>query len=294
VIEVLRPGPLTTVQDLGRPGLAALGVGTSGAADRRSAALANRLVGNPEGAACLESTFGGLALRFGHRARVAVTGAPCPITRDGRGEAMNAPFTVGPGTEVGLGSPSSGLRTYVAVRGGIGVPATLGSRATDVLSGLGPAALSSGDLLPFGGEVCGPLPALDVAPVADPPRIALSVRVLPGPREDWFIPDALRTLGSARYTVTAQSNRVGLRLDGPALSRARQEELPSEGMVAGALQVPPSGLPVLFLADHPVTGGYPVIAVVVSEDLPVVAQACPGQIISFRILNRAWQVNCPR
>ncbi|HVV09938.1 biotin-dependent carboxyltransferase family protein [Amycolatopsis sp.] len=285
-IEVLRPGPLTTVQDMGRPGLAALGVGASGAADRRSASLANRLVGNPDGAACLESTFGGLALRFRHRTHVAITGAPCPITRNGRGEAMNAPFTVGPGEDVVLGPPSSGLRTYVAVRGGIGVEPTLESRATDLLSGLGPPALSAGDVLPVGGAITGPLPAVSVAPVADPPRTGLSVRVLPGPRDDWFTPGALQVLGNSRYTVTSESNRVGVRLDGPKLTWDRQEELPSEGMVIGAIQVPPSGLPVLFLADHPVTGGYPVIAVVVSEDLPVVAQACPGQAMTFRVVQR--------
>jgi biotin-dependent carboxylase-like uncharacterized protein len=286
-IEVVRPGLLTTVQDLGRPGMAALGVTPSGAADRRSASLANRLVGNPDDAACLEITFGGLVLRFGHRTRVAVTGAPCPITRDGRGEAMNAPFTVAPGEELTIGAPSTGLRTYLSVRGGIGVPPTLGSRATDLLSGLGPPALSVGDILPVGGATCGPLPTITVAPVADPSGAELSVRVLAGPREDWFTPDALRTLGASRYTVMSDSNRVGVRLDGPPLARSRDDELPSEGMVAGAIQVPPSGLPVLFLADHPVTGGYPVIGVVVTDDLPVIAQARPGQTISFRVRNPA-------
>jgi biotin-dependent carboxylase-like uncharacterized protein len=293
-IDVLRPGPLTTVQDLGRPGMAALGVGPSGAADRRSATLANRLVGNPEGAACLESTFGGLALRFHRAATVAVTGAPCPITRNLRSrlvrEAMNASFTVGADEELVFGPPSSGLRTYLAVRGGIAVPPTLDSRATDVLSGLGPPALSTGDSLPIGGEICGPLPPVQVAPVRDPARELAVVRVLLGPREDWFTPEALSTLANARYEVTSESNRIGLRLDGPQLGRACHDELPSEGMVAGAIQVPPSGLPVVFLADHPVTGGYPVIAVVLAEDLPVVAQARPGQAVVFRVVNGAGRV----
>jgi biotin-dependent carboxylase-like uncharacterized protein len=283
MIEVLRPGPLTTVQDFGRPGLAALGVGASGAADRRSASLANRLVGNPDNAACLEATLGGLALRFRHRARVVVTGAPCPITRGGRGEAMNAPFTIEPGEEFVLKAPSAGLRTYVAVRGGIGVEPTLDSRSRDLLSGLGPPALAPGDLLPIGGAICGSLPSISVAPVADPPRFDLRVRILSGPRDDWFTPDALRTLTRGRYVVSSESNRVGLRLDGPPLAWARDEELPSEGMVPGAIQVPPAGLPVLFLADHPVTGGYPVIAVVVTDDLPLAAQARPGQAITFHI-----------
>ncbi|OXM61476.1 MULTISPECIES: biotin-dependent carboxyltransferase family protein [Amycolatopsis] len=284
MIEVVRPGPLTTVQDLGRPGLAALGVGRSGAADRRSAALANRLVGNLDGAAVLETTFGGLVLRFRQVARVVVTGAPCPIRRGSRGEAMNAPFTVWPGEELTLGAPTSGLRTYLAVRGGIGVDKVLESRSTDLLAGLGPAALSEGDVLPIGTDECGPLPSVEVAPVPDPAGFALTVRVMPGPRDDWFTPEALKTFSTATYEVTSESNRVGVRLTGPALERSREGELLSEGMVPGAIQVPPSGLPLVFLADHPVTGGYPVIGVVLTDDLPVMAQARPGQTVSFRLV----------
>jgi biotin-dependent carboxylase-like uncharacterized protein len=286
-IDVIQPGPLTTVQDLGRPGLTVLGVGRSGAADRASAALANRLVGNHDGAACLESTLGGLALRFRHATWVAVTGAPCPIRRNGRGEAMNAHFRVAADDEVVLGFPSAGLRSYLAVRGGIGIRPTLGSRATDLLSGLGPPPLRAGDVLPVGTEIGGPVPAIDVAPVAHPLRTELTVRVWLGPREDWFTQDAVRSLAASRYVVTAESNRVGIRLDGPPLTRAREGELNSEGMVIGAIQVPPSGKPVVFLADHPVTGGYPVIAVVHTEDLPVLAQAVPGQAVSFRVLRPA-------
>ncbi|TVT61583.1 biotin-dependent carboxyltransferase family protein [Amycolatopsis rhizosphaerae] len=284
MIEVVRPGPLTTVQDLGRPGLAALGVGRSGAADRRSAALANRLVGNFDGAAVLETTFGGLVLRFRQVARVAVTGAPCPIRRNGRGEAMNAPFTVWPGTELALGTPSTGLRTYLAVRGGIGVEKILESRSTDLLAGLGPSPLREGDVLPVGHDMCGPLPAVEVAPVPDPAGFGLIVRVVSGPRDDWFGPEALRILSTATYEVTSESNRVGARLAGPPLPRSRGGELLSEGMVPGAIQVPPSGQPLVFLADHPVTGGYPVIGVVLTDDLPVMAQARPGQSVSFRLV----------
>jgi biotin-dependent carboxylase-like uncharacterized protein len=286
-VEVIRPGLLTTVQDLGRPGLAALGVGRSGAADRRSAALANRLVGNRETAACLEVTLGGLALRFRAAAWIAVTGAPCRIDRNGRGEAVNCAIRVAPGEVVVLDRPATGLRSYLAVRGGFAVAAELGSRSTDLLSGLGPAALRPGDLVPIGEDIAGPPPPIDVAPVAAPSGTALTVRVLLGPRQDWFSPEALRTLTCSPYVVTPQSNRIGVRLDGPPLARSRGGELPSEGMVAGALQVPPNGKPVLFLADHPVTGGYPVIAVVRTDDLPVVAQAVPGQSLSFRITSLA-------
>ncbi len=278
-IEMVHCGPLATVQDRGRHGYAALGVGPSGAADAPAAALANRLVGNDEGAACLELTFGSATLAFHRPARVAVTGAPCRLNR---AAAMNAPFTVPAGAVLTIGAPESGVRTYVAVRGGIASPRALGSRSTDVLSGLGPHPLSPGDVLPVGTDHDGPPPAVEVAPVNPPPGGELSVRVVPGPRQDWCTPDALRTLLSGRYTVTAEANRVGLRLRGPALARARHDELPSEGMVAGAIQVPPSGRPVVFLADHPVTGGYPVLAVVRTADLPVLAQARPGQTVTFR------------
>jgi biotin-dependent carboxylase-like uncharacterized protein len=286
-IEVVRCGPLSTVQDRGRPGYAAQGVSPSGAADAPSAALANRLVGNDEGAACLELTFGGAALEFREQVRVAITGAPCDLARDGHGEAMNSPFVMAAGELLTVGAPALGLRTYLAVRGGIDVAPVLGSRATDVLSGLGPRPLSPGDILPVGTDHSGPPPTVDVAPVNPPPAGELLVHVIPGPRADWCTPAALDVLLRERFTVTAESNRVGVRLDGPRLERTRHEELPSEGMVAGAIQVPPAGRPVVFLADHPVTGGYPVIAVVCTADLPVLAQARPGQRISFRAQSAA-------
>jgi KipI family sensor histidine kinase inhibitor len=283
-LEVVHCGPMATVQDGGRPGYTALGVGRSGAADAPAAALANRLVGNAEGAACLELTFGSATLLFHRATRVAVTGAPCRLDR---AAAMNAPLTVPAGATLTIGVPGSGVRTYVAVRGGVAVPPVLGSRSTDVLSGLGPPALSPGDLLPIGTDHSGPPPGVDVAPVNPPAAGELTVRVLPGPRADWCTADALATLLAEPFTVSADSNRVGVRLSGPALARARHEELPSEGMVPGAIQVPPAGQPVVFLADHPVTGGYPVLAVVVSADLPVLAQARPGQQVRFQLATQS-------
>jgi biotin-dependent carboxylase-like uncharacterized protein len=272
-----------TVQDTGRPGYAALGVGRSGFADAPSAALANRLVGNVAEAACLELSFGA-TLKFRKGTRVAVTGAICSLARDGRSEAMNAPFDVHPGQTLVVGPASTGLRAYVAVRGGIAVPATLGSRSTDVLSGLGPDPLAPGMTVPIGNAFAGPPPAVEVAPVRAPSAEDLEVHVLPGPRDDWFTD--LAALFSGRYEVTADSNRVGVRLTGPTLERSREGELPTEGMVAGAIQVPPSGEPIVFLADHPVTGGYPVIAVVRAADLPVIAQARPGQTVRFKRARR--------
>jgi biotin-dependent carboxylase-like uncharacterized protein len=272
---VLATGPLTTVQDDGRPGQAALGIGRSGACDRASAALANRLVGNPADAAVLEVTFGGLAVRAESDLLVVTTGARCP------GAPHAAPTLLRRGQELRLGAPAAGLRTYLAVRGGIDVPPVLGSRATDVLAGLGPAVVAVGDVLPV-GEPTAPPPVVDVAPVADPPDGEVTVAVLPGPRADWFGDAGWAALTGQAWSVTSESNRVGLRLDGDPLDRLREGELPSEGMVRGALQVPPSGTPVLFLADHPVTGGYPVIGYVVDADVDRCAQLRPGQTLRFR------------
>jgi biotin-dependent carboxylase-like uncharacterized protein len=277
---VVETGPLATVQDLGRAGYAGMGVGTAGAADRGSFRLANRLVGNHEGAAAVELTFGGLVVRACQDVTVALTGASCPITVDGRGEAMNSVLRLTAGTVLRLGPPVRGLRSYLAVRGGIDMRPVLGSRATDLLSGLGPECLRPGAVLPIGVSV-EPLPAIGFAPVANLPADDLTLTVLPGPRDDWFERSALATLLNEPYTVTSESNRIGIRLNGPALTRAHDEELPSEGMVAGALQVPPSGRLTLFLADHPVTGGYPVIAVVVAGDVDKAAQARPGMRIRF-------------
>jgi biotin-dependent carboxylase-like uncharacterized protein len=285
VIEVLSPGPFTTIQDLGRPGLAAIGVGESGAADRPSLRLANRLVGNEEGAAALELTFGRLVVRFTRTTVIALTGAPCPLhlstVDDSRAADMYAPISVLAGQELRVGGPTHGMRTYLAVQGGIDVPPVLGARCTDVLSGLGPPRLAAGQRLPIGRGHTGQ-PFLDIAP-QPMHEAAPTLRVVPGPRQDWFTPEALNVLCSAPYEVSADSNRVGLRLTGPVLHRQITAELPPEAMVTGALQIPPSGQPVLFLADHPVTGGYPVIGVVTDDDLPLAAQACPGETLHFRL-----------
>ncbi|GMA22007.1 biotin-dependent carboxyltransferase family protein [Arsenicicoccus piscis] len=281
MIEVLRTGPLTTVQDLGRPRWAHLGVGRSGAADRPSLRLANRLVGNPENAAALETTFGGLSIRLLDAATIAVTGAPVPVTVDGRIRDTNAPLDLAAGSVVELGLPTAGVRSYLAVRGGVAVPDVLGSRSTDLLAQLGPDRLSAGDGIPIGAPT-GDRPGVDHAPVRPLPADPV-LHVLPGPRADWFTPEAMATLGSATYEVSSQSDRVGARLTGPALERSRSGELLSEGLVEGAVQVPADGQPVVFLADHPVTGGYPVIAVVHPADVPLAAQARPGQRVRFRV-----------
>ncbi|MFL6133687.1 MAG: biotin-dependent carboxyltransferase family protein [Nocardioidaceae bacterium] len=274
-VTVLATGAATTIQDAGRPGQAALGIGRSGACDRASYRLANRLVGNTEGAAVLEVTFGGLHLRVDDDVMIATTGARCAGP-----SPHNAPMYLRSGQELQLGSPATGLRTYVAVRGGFGADPVLGSRSTDVLSGLGPPPVSAGDVL----QVCEPelpAPGVDLAPVPEPDQGGVTVRVVPGPRRDWFRDESWASLMQQTYTVTTDSNRVGLRLDGEPLERTRTEELPSEGMVRGALQIPPSGKPVLFLADHPVTGGYPVVAYVEDDDVDRCGQLQPGQSLHF-------------
>jgi len=194
--------------------------------------------------------------------------------------AHNAPVLLRAGSRLALGAPARGLRTYLAVRGGLDVPPVLGSRSTDLLAGLGPPPLTHGDVLPV-GEPHLPLPDVDVAAVAEPTGRELRVRVLPGPRRDWFADAAWDVLLGSAYTVTGESNRIGLRLDGPPLERRRDGELPSEGMVRGALQVPPSGRPVLLLADHPVTGGYPVVGYVHDDDVDACGQLIPGQVLRF-------------
>ncbi|MFI8951696.1 biotin-dependent carboxyltransferase family protein [Streptomyces sp. NPDC053750] len=278
-LVVVRAGALTTVQDRGRPGHAHLGVPRSGALDAPAAALVNRLVGDPPGAALLETTLTGCALRPRCAVTVAVAGAPCAVSVDGRPAPWGAPVDVPGGALLNVGAADSGVRTYVAVAGGIVVEPVLGSRSTDLLSGLGPPPLADGAVLPL-GRPHGPHARVDVAPQPAPPA-ELVLRVTPGPRADWFTPEAVRTFASRPYRVSSASNRIGLRLDGPALTRARPGELPSEGMVLGAVQVPPDGRPVVFLADHPTTGGYPVIAVVRTADLPAAAQARPGTPARF-------------
>ncbi|MEU3308512.1 5-oxoprolinase subunit C family protein [Nocardiopsis sp. NPDC055551] len=279
-LEILATGPMSTVQDTGRFGHAALGVGRSGAADACSHALANRILANPPEAATLEVTLGGLRVRARGPVTVAVTGAATPVRVDGRGAAVNEVLHLPDGAELSLGVPARGLRSYLAVRGGIDVTPVLGSRSTDVLAGLGPALPEPGDLLPVGPA---PLarPLLDHVPTAPVGADEVRLRVRLGPREDWFTERAHRTLFDDLFEVTSRSDRVGARLAGPTLERSREGELPSEGMVPGSLQVPTQGEPVLFLADHPVTGGYPVIAVVCAADLPVAAQARPGTRIRF-------------
>lgn len=281
-LEVVRPGALTTLQDPGRPGYAHLGVPRSGALDAGAHGLANRLLGNPPEAAALETTLDGVGLRALAPVTVAVTGAPCAVRVSGRAVAWGAPVRLRAGAELEVGRAESGVRSYVAVRGGFAVPPVLGSRSTDLLSGLGPDVLSAGTVLPVGPAGPDPVCGADALRVPGAPaELVLPLRL--GPRADWFEPASIAALWRARFRVSPASNRIGLRTEaGARLTRSRGGELPSEGMVLGAVQVPPDGLPVVFLADHPVTGGYPVVGVVrPGPPLDAAAQARPGVPVRF-------------
>ncbi|MEU0497265.1 5-oxoprolinase/urea amidolyase family protein [Mycobacterium sp. NPDC006124] len=275
-LEVLATGPLALIEDLGRPGLAHLGVTRSGAADRQSHTLANRLVGNPPDRATIEITFGGFSARVrGGDLAVAVTGADAVPSVDGLAFGVNGIQHVRDGQVITLSTPRTGLRSYLAVRGGVDADTVLGSRSHDVLSRIGPRPLRPGDQLAV-GERAEEFPELDQAPVAPIAAGGLHLTVVPGPRDDWFgDPDALvRT----DWVASDRSDRVGMRLTGdPLTPRDPDRQLPSEGAVRGSIQVPPNGLPVILGPDHPVTGGYPVIGVVVDRDVDRVAQVRPGQ-----------------
>ncbi|WP_374009653.1 biotin-dependent carboxyltransferase family protein [Leifsonia sp. LS-T14] len=298
-LRILDPGALALVQDLGRPGYAAIGVGRSGALDRGALRLGNRLLGNTETDAGVEVLLGGFEARFERDTWFAVTGATGALLIDGSPVDAHLAVRAHAGQVLRIGPAVAGARRYLAVRGGIDVTPVLGSRSRDTLAGLGPAPLASGDLLPLGEHPGSDLPLLDFVPVADPAPGVVEVRAHRGPRADWFTPTALDAFFGVEWMVAAKADRIGVRLDPPvaaprgahtadagtpplALERAVTAELPSEPMVAGAVQVSPDGRPTVLLADHPVTGGYPVIAVVADASLDAFAQLRPGQPVQFR------------
>lgn len=257
-----------TVQDRGRPGRAAIGVGVSGAADRGAYRRGALLVGNRAGEAALEITMGQCVLQAVGTLTIALTGARCPADVDGHPVPMGHPLLLPDGARLTLGTPSSGLRTYLSVAGGIDTAPVLGSRSFDTLGRIGPEPCTAGAVIPVGETAAGwgrPVPS-------EPPRRDAGIlRYVPGPREDW-----VQDLAGSHWQVSPEVDRVGVRLVGDPLPR-RSGELPSEPVVAGAIQVPPSGLPVLFLADHPLTGGYPVAAVLTEEAIDLAAQLRPGE-----------------
>jgi len=277
MIEVVNAGIGSSFQDLGRAGRTHLGVGHSGAVDRPAHCLANRLVGNPESAATIE-TCGGLRLRVHHHAVVVVTGAVGGIdVRHGPPMGVNGVAHLPTGAELTLRAPHEGVRYYVAIRGGFDVEPVLGSRSFDTLAGIGPR-LTAGMHVQVGTDPKTPI----TTDLGFRSPVSTLIHVFVGPRRDWFTDDAWSVLTSGDFTVSADVNRVGARLVGPVLERRQRRELPSEGVAEGAVQVPHDGQPIVMLADHPVTGGYPVIAVVAPEHVASVAQARPGTTLRFR------------
>lgn len=274
-LEVVLAGLQTLFQDVGRHGQAGQGVSASGAMDQAACKAANRLAGNASDGACLETVNGGLQLRSRGDTVVAVTGADAPLTLTNaaglRWPVPNyQPIALGDGDTLTVGEPVAGTRCYVAVRGGFAVQPVLGSCATDTLARVGPAAVAGGDVLGVRPVVGSAVVGAPEVPPAGLPTVHedITLDVVLGPRTDWFTPDAVALLAAQRWRVTPQSNRVGIRLAGDEpLARAVGGELPSEGTCIGAIQVPPSGQPVLFLADHPLTGGYPVIGTVAPHHL---------------------------
>jgi KipI family sensor histidine kinase inhibitor len=306
-LRIVSPGLQSLIQDLGRPGHAGLGVSAAGALDRSSVRRANRIVGNQPSAAVVETVGGGLRVQAVGDQVLAVTGAPSALTvvtpsdvpdrsstaggdteSDGdqpaqvREVPMATAFALLDGEILAIGAPMRGFRSYLAIRGGAEADAVLGSRSTDTMSGIGPAPLAAGQLLAAGAATSSNVVGNPELQPDFPDAGVTVLDLVPGPRDDWFDAAALESLCAQDWLVTPRSNRVGMRLAGEPLSRSREGELASEGTMAGALQIPPEGQPVLFLADHPITGGYPVIGVVVDHQLDLAAQIPIGGRIRFR------------
>lgn len=287
-VEVVRASLQLLVQDAGRSGYAALGVSASGVADRRAMRDANRAVGNTARAAVLESV-GGVVLRFRGAGVAAVTGASGALTLEEAGGGVRPvthgePFATVDGDELTLGHPERGLRYVIAVRGGVDAAPALGSRAADTLAGLGPLALTAGTVLPIGDAGRHAVDPSVVARELPAPGDLVDLEITLGPRDDWFTTAAVETLTGQEWTVTPRSDRVGIRLQGQVpLERALGGELPSEGAVTGAIQVPPDGQPVLFLPDHPLTGGYPIIGALTDRSLDLAGQLAPRVRLRFTV-----------
>lgn len=284
-IRVVKPGMLTTVQDAGRWGYQARGVPVAGPMDLLSHRVGNALVGNDRAAATLEITLLGPELEFESERVVAVTGAEFDLALDGKPARINAPFLVASGSHLQFLARKKGTRAYLAISGGVATPVVLGSRATHLVSAMGGyegRALRAGDRVTLGQSAAGATSAHALEePVVALPEGGATLRVLPGPQDDYFAPDALDVLQSAPYVVGANSDRMGFRLDGPRLTHARGADIISDATPLGVLQVPASGLPILLMADRQTTGGYPIVATVISADMSMAGQLGPGDRITF-------------
>ena len=286
-VQVVRPGLLTTVQDLGRWGHQSSGVAVAGPMDTFSHRMANALVGNAADAATLEITLIGPELEFDAPTMIAVCGAEFDVTCNGQAIAGSTSAAVPRGGRVQFGRRRAGARAYLAVAQGFKTPLLLGSRATHVVSAMGGVhgrALIAGDRLLIAAAPPEHIGRRGVGMAVPNGRARL--RVIPGPQADWFTPEAMRTLTSVGFRVSPRSNRMGYRLEGPPLQRARLEEPISEPVAFGAIQVPAAGEPILLMADRQTAGGYPKIAAVIAADLPIAGQLAPGDVIEFAACTR--------
>lgn len=301
-IVVVRPGLLTTIQDLGRRGYRQLGIRPGGAMDPVAARVANLLVGNAQEAAVLELTLLGPTLRFEKEFCIALAGADFQATLDGEPILNNAPHWINAGQTLELQQAVQGCRAYLAIRGGFSVPAVLGSRSTDLRSGWGGyqgRALQIGDVLPA-TEASGSLLTRAQAPRTwsvelptlnfDPPGAASAPRRIPvlrGSEAAWFTDASWQKFLDTPYTITPQSDRMGYRLQGAALTLPQPREMLSAASLRGNIQVPAAGQPILLMADHPTTGGYPVVATAATAAWTLLAQAKPGDQLTFVETTRA-------
>lgn len=284
-LRVLAAGFPALWQDSGRHGLIAQGVSPSGALDQGAFRSLNRLLGNAPGTPALEILGGGFAFEAEAPGVFALTGAPVRIRLNGRRDLpSHAPLALEAGDRIEIAPPERGLRSLLGVRGGFRVAPVLGSASTDVLAGLGPEPVTTGARLIFAGARAGAVGPPEPPPLPPRPGDLVEIGVILGPRADWFPAEVLESFLAQDWRVTPQIGRVGLRLEGAPLLRSDARELPSEGCPAGAIQIPHAGQPVLFLADHPLTGGYPVIAVVAARHLDLLAQSPPGARLRFRPL----------
>jgi KipI family sensor histidine kinase inhibitor len=279
ILEVIEPGPLTLIEDLGRAGYGDIAVGGSGAFDRAAHRLANRILGNDESAAAIEALGAGLTVCALRHCSIAVTGAQGPLSIDGIPADRGAPVHLRPGQVLTLGPPTVGIRSVLAVRGGILATAILGSMSRDTLAGLGPPPLAPGDVI-HGGTPQDDVVIDFVPPAAIPVTVNLTIH--PGPRAHRLTPSSRSALADGVFTVGTDSDRIGVRLDGPAVHVVAGGRRASEGVVRGAVQLPPDGRPVILGPDHPVTGGYPVVGVI--EDIDPLAQAGPGTPVRFTLV----------
>jgi biotin-dependent carboxylase-like uncharacterized protein len=287
MIEVIKPGLFTTIQDQGRRGYQADGVGIAGAMDSLALAAGNLLVGNPEGAAGLEMTILGPTLRFARETLFAVTGADLAPRLNGSPLANWTAHLAPPGSILSFGGRQSGVRAYLAVAGGIDVPVVMGSRSTYLLGrfgGLEGRPVKAQDRLPVGSptQARKPLEGLAFPENLRPPyQRNPQLRVVLGPFQDFFSAEGLAEFLSGEYLITSNSDRMGYRLQGKAITRQKTGELITCGLANGTIQVPPNGQPIILLADRQTIGGYPIIATVIHADLPLVAQCAPGDAVRF-------------